>query len=645
MGIKVSVVVPVYNPGPYIEPCIDSLLAQTMPAEHLELIFVNDGSTDDAVERLERHAAVHPQVKVLTIPNSGWPGKPRNVGTDAARGEYVMYVDQDDRVEPQALARMHDLGAANSADVVLGKVISDFRGVHHNLYRVSRPACNVFSADLMNSLTPHKMLRTAFLREHDIRYPEGPRRLEDQLFMTRAYFAAKTASIVADYVCYRYLRRPDGKNAGSKRIEPAGYYANLGEVLDVVDAHTDSGPQRDRFYRRFLRTEMLGRLDIPNLLTAPADYVSSLQREITGLLKARFPETVDEGFGAALRARAALTRNGTLSEIAAQAESIRNLQAVGKVTDCRATGSVMEIDVEVRLVHQDSPLLLQRHEEGWLLPTALTGPVTAPAQRRVEDVADMSGDVIIRHRQLSDEWFLPGSLVARLDETGDHAEVIWSGTAQLDPRRAAAGAPLRDGLHDLHVRVEAFGLSRGRRLAAEDRPVGSILPLVVDRRDRISLLYETTLQNLSVNVNARPKWLTGALESAAFVEHRPSRLTLDVPVSWARPPRTAQLIVDSPSGPPLSWELTPVPGCTQWTARTNGNHRQLQAGEHPVRLRLWFKQGAAPLEVTLEAPLVVTRREHRSWLVKRFRRAVVKRLRRARRVARRGARRARSLRR
>src|SRR3712207_6237317 len=121
--VKVSVVVPVYNPGEYIDPCIHSLLSQSLPAAELELLFVNDGSTDDSLERLEALAAAHPQVKVISIPNSGWPGKPRNVGTDAAIGEYVMFVDQDDQLEPESLQRMYDLGWANAADVVLGKVI------------------------------------------------------------------------------------------------------------------------------------------------------------------------------------------------------------------------------------------------------------------------------------------------------------------------------------------------------------------------------------------------------------------------------------------------------------------------------------------------------------------------------------------
>ncbi|HLM22340.1 MAG TPA: glycosyltransferase, partial [Propionibacteriaceae bacterium] len=87
MTVKVSVVVPVYNPGEYIDPCIESLLSQSLPRAELELLFVNDGSTDDSLARLETYAAAHSQVRILSIPNSGWPGKPRNVGTDAAVGK------------------------------------------------------------------------------------------------------------------------------------------------------------------------------------------------------------------------------------------------------------------------------------------------------------------------------------------------------------------------------------------------------------------------------------------------------------------------------------------------------------------------------------------------------------------------------
>ena len=153
---KVSVVVPLYNAGPYAQPCLDSLLGQTLPPGELEILLVDDGSTDDTLARARAVAAEHDHVRVVPIPNSGWPGKPRNVGTDEARGQYVMYVDQDDRVEADALERMHAVGAAIGADVVLGKVMSDFRGVNQEVYREERPSCTVHDAPLIESLTPRE---------------------------------------------------------------------------------------------------------------------------------------------------------------------------------------------------------------------------------------------------------------------------------------------------------------------------------------------------------------------------------------------------------------------------------------------------------------------------------------------------------
>src|SRR5699024_1245466 len=96
MSIKVSIVVAAYNTGEYIEPLIDSIIGQTLPADEFEAIFVDDGSTDATGQRLDELSAAQPNVRVEHIPNSGWPGKPRNIGADMADGEYIYFVDHDD---------------------------------------------------------------------------------------------------------------------------------------------------------------------------------------------------------------------------------------------------------------------------------------------------------------------------------------------------------------------------------------------------------------------------------------------------------------------------------------------------------------------------------------------------------------------
>ena len=160
-----------------------------------------------------QHFTVH------RLENSGWPGKPRNIGIDRASGEYVQFMDNDDALGAEALDRMYSIGRDNDSDIVIGKVVSDFRGVPHQVFRRTRERCTVRDAPLFDSLTPHKMFRRQFLLDNAIRYPEGKRRLEDQLIMARAYFPAKNVSIVGDYICYYYLKADSGSNAGSARID------------------------------------------------------------------------------------------------------------------------------------------------------------------------------------------------------------------------------------------------------------------------------------------------------------------------------------------------------------------------------------------------------------------------------------------
>ncbi len=238
MPIKVSVIVPVYNPGAYIEDCVSSLLRQSLPADEYELIFVDDGSTDDTPARLDELAAEDPRVTVVHQENSGWSGKPRNVGIAAARGEYVMFVDNDDHLGDEALERMHDYGVAHDADVVVGKMAGQGRGVPVELFRRNHPRATLESAPLIDSLTPHKMFRRAFLDRIGLRFPEGRRRLEDHVFVTEAFLRAANVSVLSDYVCYYHVRRDDAANAGFQRFDPVGYFKNLREALDVVERYT-----------------------------------------------------------------------------------------------------------------------------------------------------------------------------------------------------------------------------------------------------------------------------------------------------------------------------------------------------------------------------------------------------------------------
>jgi glycosyltransferase involved in cell wall biosynthesis len=601
--VKVSVVVPVYNAGSSIEPCIASLLGQSLPAGQCQLIFVDDGSTDTSLTRLRALAAEHEHVVVIPIPNSGWPGKPRNVGTDQAHGEYVMFMDQDDSLEPESLERMYTMASAVSADVVLGKVISDFRGVNQEVYREQRPRCDVFSAPLMESLTPHKMFRRQFLRDSAIRYPEGPRRLEDQLFMAKSYFAAESVTIVADYICYRYLRRPDGGNAGSKRIEPASYYGNLREVLDVVDSHTGPGEQRDRVYARFLRVELMGRLSGAKVLRHPRDFAEELLLEVKALMKERFPMSVEEGMGAAMRVRARLVRRGTLEQLLELAHSYNAVKAQSKLTGMRAGAGGLVMDIEVRLTVRGKPLLLESGGGRLLLPRSVVGDQATDDERQVDDdLGQAHGDVVVRHRALRDEWFVPAPLTVQAESGDRGTQLVWRGTAQLDPATAAGGAPLRAGTHDLYVRVAAFGWNRTHRLGAVRAGGIDVPDLLVDAAGRPCRRYDTDPQgNLSLEVGVKAATVGDLLRASPLMAADRAHLGIRLNGWWAERLVGARLTLRRADGHEVTWSMAPSPDDPRsWQAAAD-NGTALRPGTYRVTLRL----GACPQPVTVDEVLVV----------------------------------------
>lgn len=110
----ISVVVPVYNNGPWLPRCLDSLLAQTY--ENLEIIVVNDGSRDDTKEVLDSYAARYSRIKAIHKENGGVTSA-RLRGVAEARGQWIGFVDGDDEIEPDMYARLLHNAHAHGADI------------------------------------------------------------------------------------------------------------------------------------------------------------------------------------------------------------------------------------------------------------------------------------------------------------------------------------------------------------------------------------------------------------------------------------------------------------------------------------------------------------------------------------------------
>jgi poly(ribitol-phosphate) beta-N-acetylglucosaminyltransferase len=517
----VSVVVPTYNPGPYLDACIESLVNQTLPPTSFEIIVVDDGSTDDTPARLDAVARRHANVHVIRSSHSGWSGRPRNLGIQHARGEFVQFVDQDDRMARDALRRLVELGQRTNADIVLGKVVSDFRSVAIGVYAENRDRCTIHDSTVIDSLTPHKMFRRSFLAEHGMAFPEGQRRLDDQLFVVKAYFATKAIAILADEPCYFYLRRADRGNAGSMQMEPEGYFANLREVIGVVLANTEPGAERARLIRRFCRVELLGRLAGRRYV----DWEPTYRDDIFSNVRAVFLDVVDAqveaGLGIFVRVRADLVRAdrpGALLELGRRA---LDLGAVARVEQAHWSAGRLRIGFTMEIKHGDgSPFYLERRGGRTFLERSLTSGILADPINVTDGLERVRVRTLLHERESNVEWDVPTKITVETIDAGANVDgwarvrILVRGVVTFDPETAAVGRQLVPGAWAFHLRLSAFGLDlRGQ--VGESGPSGDAIPRSVDSLpslfhspDRLATLRFASKESLWLEVarvDGRPR--------------------------------------------------------------------------------------------------------------------------------------------
>ncbi|MDY2745262.1 MAG: glycosyltransferase family 2 protein, partial [Methanosphaera sp.] len=118
--VKISVIMPVYNEEQYLEKTCQSLKQQTL--DDIELICINDGSTDNSTDILTNLATEYDNIRIINQENQG-SGIARNKGIDEAKGEYIAFLDADDKyIDPSSLEKMYEYGYKNNADIICGNL-------------------------------------------------------------------------------------------------------------------------------------------------------------------------------------------------------------------------------------------------------------------------------------------------------------------------------------------------------------------------------------------------------------------------------------------------------------------------------------------------------------------------------------------
>ena len=120
-NIKVSIIIPVYNCEKYLDECLISVEKQTY--NNLEIIIINDGSTDHGIDIINRYIKKHSTWRLINQTNQGL-SMSRNNGFDVSSGEYVFFLDSDDEIPMDAIEKLVSVATENNSDVVIGNMIN-----------------------------------------------------------------------------------------------------------------------------------------------------------------------------------------------------------------------------------------------------------------------------------------------------------------------------------------------------------------------------------------------------------------------------------------------------------------------------------------------------------------------------------------
>ncbi|WP_327269531.1 glycosyltransferase [Streptomyces sp. NBC_01218] len=247
----VSVIIGAYEAMPYLTRCLQSVEAQTLPADRFELIAVDDGSKDGTGAYLDEFAArTDIPTTVIHQANSGGPSGPRNVGLARARGRFVFFLDADDFLGFEALERMVALADKAGTDVVLGKMVGVNRGAAGSMWgRHDEERVDLYSSRVIYTLSAQKLFRRDLLVRHGITFDETMSTGEDSLFTMEAYLRGAGVSVVSEYVCYYLVGRDDGLHVTrSGGYEPR--FAALKAMVELIAGLVPAGPERDYLMAR-----------------------------------------------------------------------------------------------------------------------------------------------------------------------------------------------------------------------------------------------------------------------------------------------------------------------------------------------------------------------------------------------------------
>lgn len=249
--MKLSIIIPVYNVEKYVGRCLKSCLDQDF--DDYEIVIVNDGTPDNSMNVVKDIALRHPNVRIINRPNGGLSAA-RNTGLADAKGDYVWFVDSDDRIETNCIGQLVNKAEKDQLDVLCFGLKLEYpdgncmvRNIKHELdgkvYKGEDFICRVE----MPPAAWAAIYRRAFLIRNTLKFYEGILH-EDQEFTPRAYCLADRISYV-NRLLYYYNQRAGSIMKSTRNVKRCRDLLSVAESLyEFATSHLDENSQAYRIF-------------------------------------------------------------------------------------------------------------------------------------------------------------------------------------------------------------------------------------------------------------------------------------------------------------------------------------------------------------------------------------------------------------
>ena len=232
--LMLSVIVPVFNVAPYVEQGLMSIVNQDSGHAY-EIILIDDCSTDGSLEICRQFASGYPdKFKLIESPTNGGVSVARNLGLEQAQGRYLMFVDPDDILPPNAISRMFEAAEHYAADVVKGNLVLFDESERRQAPDQVHSTTLITGDDVLTELFEHARVRghiagKMYRRDKfgEIRLPVGVRMAQDLLFFSQVFSRAQSLLLLNEDV-YEYRKHAGGSTG--RKYEKGSYIDWLGAV-------------------------------------------------------------------------------------------------------------------------------------------------------------------------------------------------------------------------------------------------------------------------------------------------------------------------------------------------------------------------------------------------------------------------------